>query len=227
MRLTFFTLILFLTGCAMHSPMSEMVMFAEKKVQASIQDSSTVNYNSLFAFSGGLDKSFYEFSTVERIAESRYQTSDGVSVANSLLATANLSVLGSEYFAINIAVSGGMGVDATFKAMEDIYLTVGYTLYGGQQAIIQKRLRYTGRSGLAFGIFYDRVFLGLEESFDCGFCGFGPEDEAYLHVVGIRGLILDHNGQKNRSFLKVYGKTGYMIDYNIPYVTVGASIGIF
>ncbi len=224
-----FLLLPFIWNCATHVPMSEMVMFSPKKVEASYPDTIDQVYYSRLSVGPSVKQDIKSYNALRRHSDAKYQNGsiDELSYAPSVGFNTILMFTGNDYFALNFAAGYTLGMDLTFGVTETEYVTVGTSFLGGSQIIVQRRMHYNYKSGSALGVYLERYTEVL--GYDCYSLCFGPPEESviYLNSFGVRGLWMNHSGGKNRSFFKVNAKMGYILDYGSPYASVGISVGAY
>ena len=203
-------------------------MFTPKEVRTEVMrgDSVSVHYSKLsFALSG--QGAFVNKQLLEEYARNQGEnefrnsvTPVGSGGISFILLADKIDQLG-----VSLSVFPTLGIDATIKVMEQHYLTYGYTVAGGHQVIFQKRLLYDSEWGISAGAFYDRIEQYLYNP--CGGFCLGPNVMLINNTAGLRILILNHSGTKNRAFLSFNGKLGYVFETGSPYLNVGMSMGLF
>lgn len=217
------------TACATHAPMSEMIMFSEKKVLGDNPglDSASVHY-SKFSFGLSGQGTFIDRDLLKKFAEEQGESIESSPQDFFGSLGVNLIFLSdkTDDLGVSVSILPTFGIDGTIRIYDNKYFTYGYTVLGGHQFIFQQRLSYNQRTAFSAGMFYDRINQYLYS--DCNDCFyFGPDVVITNNVVGVRLLLLSHNGSKNRSFFNANGKFGYVYDTGSPYLSVGASFGIF
>lgn len=227
------------TACASHAPMSEMVMFTPKKVKvesANNPDSLSVYY-SKYSFAISLEKSVMSYAQLRNYSKREFNDSE-IDDSGKLPTISLNSIFmnpGNDFLAFNVAMFPSIGIDATVRVSKNNYFTLGHTAWGGQQVILQRRMHYNQKSGSSLGIFYEHMYhLIVEECYSV--CVPSPPDSDYtffLNGFGIRGFIFISEEIKNRSFLKINGKLGYIPEFKgasftqTLYGGVGLSIGLY
>lgn len=224
-------LLLFLSGCATHAPMSEMVMFTPKKVlhpSEQYKDSVSTHY-SKFSFAASVTPVTTDLNALQNYAESIGRTGEIIDYGDVPTIGLHSILLADQVdnFAASFTLLPAIGFDFTTRVYKLNYLTAGITAYGGFQVIAQRPL-YDGRSyGSSLGIFYERTRSGMEDTCS-GVCfAFEPVDTFTLQTAGVRFMLFSHNGEKNRSFLGVQGKLGYTYELRRPFFGIGFTLGQF
>ena len=223
----------FFLNCATHAPMSEMVMFSPKKVKPDNSVSGDTLFYSRLSFALGYELRSLDEERVEIYADEKfpkYEDGGEASYTSAIAFSLHAILMSRDQsgFALNISMIPTAGIDATFKIIDKQYLTLGYTVYGGEQVIFQRRLVYNNDAGLAAGFFYEHTWQGYDdESIDYPLCEIGPEEVFYLKTVGARVSGFFHDGSKNRTFVKGNLKIGYVLELEEPYVGIGCSVGVF
>lgn len=224
----------FFLNCATHAPMSEMVMFSPKKVPSkSLWEKDSVNvYYSRFSSAISGEVRTINPEIVQKYASQKFgnhekgtadYTTVGAMSVNAMFLFRNQADV-----AFNVSIFPTFGYDGTIRIAKQ-YFTFAHTVYGGQQYILQRRLVYNDHSGLSAGIFYEHFWQGYNsnEPVDCSLCGFGPDEEYYLDMIGVRATGLIHDGMKNRVFVKGNIKLGYIPVLKTASLGVGCSVGMF
>ena len=222
------------SACATHAPMSEMVMFTPKEVKMieNGKDSVSIHYSKL-SFATTYQRSFVNGSNFEEYARNNQLSSfeEGDEYRNSVGGLGmNLIFMFDrvDKLALSLSLFPTLGIDATFRLNDSYYLTYGKTLFSGSQLILQKRIIYNQVLGVSTGLFYDRVFINSYEKINCWIFPVCSEPGGKLaNIVGLRFLLLNHEGSKNRQFLNLNTKLGYVIEPGSPYLSIGISAGIF
>lgn len=208
--------------------MSEMVMYSPKKVMNENQKEE--KYYSRFSFGVSAQTDFLDKSALRRYAnkeghEGPIYDHDSTPVTAGLVPIFMFDK--NEKFAFSITAGFFFGVDATFKLYEDYYLTGGYTAFGGGQVILQKRVLNSNSKGASVGVFFD--YLSQATDSGCYSLCLGPyeDDIFYVNVIGLRGNFLATENEKNRSFMSVNTKIGFLVETQSPYLSVGVTLGAY
>lgn len=226
---SFLILLPLIQACAIHAPVSEMVMFNPKQdiVTENEIDSLDSKYSNFgISFSGqGQWLNQQLVHDLGREQQGDYNDFEDSNNDYALSINTTFFLKNSDRIAANLSVLPTSGVDVTVKTIENFYLTYGYTAYGGQQVLMQRRLRNSATRGVAVGVFYEQIEQFLFDK-NCFFC-FGPDERLLLNAAGARMLFVGHNGFSNRTYFLFNAKLGYTFDIESPYVSLGFNYGIY
>ena len=80
---------------------------------------------------------------------------------------------------------------------------------------------------LLLGVFFD--YLSQATDSGCYSLCLGPyeDDIFYVNVIGLRGNFLATENEKNRSFMSVNSKIGFLVETQSPYLSVGVTLGAY
>ena len=97
-----FLLLPFIWNCATHVPMSEMVMFSPKKVEASYPDTIDQVYYSRLSVGLSVKQDIKSYNALRRHSDAKYQNGsiDELSYAPSVGFNTILMFTGNDYFAL-------------------------------------------------------------------------------------------------------------------------------
>lgn len=225
-----FNLIFILSGCAVHSPMSEMLMFQKKKgfdgryYRARYSQtliSSTTN--------------LYPKRPIEQYARKLHPESTGESYdyspAQTFTTNAILLSDKTDKFAVSLAMGNVLGIDATARIWGNLYFTgtiSGYEKAQGQ-LIVQERILDGNPVGLSVGATYLRNYnMVYTGGSGCTFCY--PSTDFYTHSIGIRSLIMLTPASPyglGRPFLYATGSYNYDITMDLFYPRIGIALGFY
>ncbi|MBO6800282.1 MAG: hypothetical protein JJ892_08390 [Balneola sp.] len=221
---------MFFVSCATHAPMSEMVMYTPKKVISEDKKNEVIKYYSKFSFGVSAQTDFLDYSALREYANKKGHQGpiydyDGSTITGGLVPIFLFDK--NDEFAFSLTTGFLFGVDATIKLYENYYLTGGYTAFGGGQVILQKRVLNTYSKGASVGVFFDYLYQATDGN--CSYVCLGPgyDDIFYVHVVGLRGNFLATEAEKNRSFLSLNSKVGYLFETQTPYLSLGVTLGAY
>ena len=223
----------FFLNCATHAPMSEMVMFSPKIVHSPLYGEEDTLFYSRFSMAAGVEARTLNSGAVKKYSDLKFGYRDEGTADYANLGALSLHTIfmsrDQSGFAFNFSIFPTVGFDATLRLTEQEYFTFAHTVSGGQQYILQRRLGYNDHSGSSAGIFYEHFWQGYNynEPLDCSFCGFGPDEEFYLDMIGVRVNGFVHDGMKNRMFLKGNLKLGYIPELKTASLGIGCSVGMY
>ncbi|MEQ8525805.1 hypothetical protein [Gracilimonas sp.] len=222
----------FLTSCAIHQPMSEMVMFQQKKA---LSDST---FFSKYSHSIGSFSSdhFLESAVLDYIGYNS-QSERKKQYGNPFALTTNLIFLNENHqnlgFSIALApLIAGTGVDLTYNVFGKYYLTAA----GGMgrdfrdfqhQFIFQRRLMDGNPFGLSLGAVWRKNYRYVSITTESVF---GSSQDFYSQSFGIRSVftlspISEYGSSK--LFLHGTGSFNYDITMEAFYPKIGISVGIY
>ena len=228
--LIFSLLAIFLSGCAVHSPMSEMLMFQQKegyngKTYKSRYSHSIVSVTSNLHSPARINK--YAEQQEPTRSDRRYNYNTAPTILTNLIFMSEHS----DRFAFSVGVGNNIGIDATAKVYEDLFLSGAASLASSPQGqiILQKRLLDGTPTGLSVGISYQRNSLYVPiDGAGCGFCF--PSEDFGTNSVGIRtvGLLAPPSQYgKSAFFLHFTGSINYNMSIEMVYPKIGISLGIY
>lgn len=232
-KIIFVVFLSFLSAsCAIHQPMSEMVMFQEKRAHS---DSTYFSKYSHSIASASTDH-FLE-SEIVKYARENYSEDRELGYDNPSSLTTNLIFLNQNHqrFGLSIALGPlvmGTGIDATYNIFEKYYLTAA----GGMgrdfrdyqyQFILQRKLLDGNPLGLSIGtVFRNRYrYVGIPVNY------LGADNiDFYTTSFGLRSVFtyspITEYGS-SRLFIHGTGSFNYDVTLNTFYPKIGISIGIY
>lgn len=220
---------LMLSGCAMHAPMSEMVMFRNKG-QAHARPSAP--------FGAGVSRVQalpVEVARVERAVRVRRGLDPRLIVSPEPTRRVDFSLHASLYErrgrgAISVALGSAMGTDLTLRLVPPLYVTLGTTGDGGQQAIIQAPLLDARRAGAAVGLYGRRELYAYDvtdPSDDTPPSLYNPPSTLPVYHAGARAVITVGPDRTNGPTLYANGHIGYAPALQRPVASFGIALGGF
>lgn len=240
MNKLFLLLIPLFGACATHTPMSEMVMFTPKKVKvvSANNPDSISTYYSKYSFAASLEQKGMSYTQLKKYSTRNGNDSEIDDSGKAPTISLNSIFMNprNDFFALNVAMFPSIGIDATFRVSKKNYITIGHTAWGGQQVILQRRMHYNQKSGSSLGFFYEHMYQATTEECYSTLCfPSSPDSDQvfYLNGFGIRGFALISEEIKNRSFLKINGKIGFIPEFKGSSFTqsiyggLGLSIGLY
>ncbi len=220
----------FFASCAIHQPMSEIVMFQQKRSHSDSTYFAKYSH-SLASFNGD----YLSESAVLDYIGSNYEDEDDLEYERSGSITTNFIFLSEEYqeFGLSIALAPllyGSGLDLTFNVFEKFYMTAA----GGMgyqepqfQFIFQRRLLDGNPIGLSVGAVWrknSRTIGYNNGSWIGGYSNF------YTSSFGVRSVItlspIRGYGEP-RVFFYGTGSYNYDITLKAFYPKIGFSVGIY
>lgn len=243
---------LLLSGCAVTMPSSETIMFeSEHTEEQKYENQAQREHYSLFQnFSLPFQKAYLSFTVrpqlhkelpfakekfAEFIAEKKQEPDieDGdfqIAAPLNLAFAVPLPLKRSADFAIsgNIGLPV-LGLDLTYRAFENTYLTVNFSYLSGE-LIAQQRLFRNEKIGLALGTHYRfqrrwlRVLEGPDESFGLStvFSLLKPERVFYNHTFGLRSVV--YIPVSGNTYLHVVAAPGYVANLDEFTLNMGLSL---
>jgi hypothetical protein len=238
-----------LTGCAMHAPMSEMVMFHEK-------ESPEGSYNARYSHAlGSFTMHRYDPEAFETYVDNNLSAQGDTTLwpqSTEFGITSNAIFMFEQTDRVAVSLLAGLpfGADATLKLPADIYLSgVGAFDYNNflnnlrgfqSQLILQRRLLDGNPVGASLGISWKNANLivpydaELESvSRGCIACGIrvlGHYKVLQSQSLGIRGVFMiskpTGHGQ-SRPFLYLTGSYNYDFALDMTYPKIGVSFGFY
>lgn len=221
-----------LASCAIHQPMSEMVMFQEKKALAGA--SYYAKYSHSLA-SVNTDQPL-EPALIHYTRE-HYPEERELSYSNPLSLTTSLIFLNKKHEKLGISLAigpliMGTGIDATYNVSGKYYLTAAGGMARGFsdfqcQFILQRRLLDGNPWGLSVGAVVRNRYRHIGITIDY----LGEEHIAfYTQSVGIRSVLtlspITAYGSP-KLFLYGTGSINYDVTLNAFYPKIGVSLGIY
>lgn len=218
-------------SCAIHEPMSEMVMFQQKK---SLSDSTYYSKYSHALASYAKDLT-PEKAVLDRLGH--YTESDGTKHKNDYMtpevATTSFIFLHEKHKELGVSISissvlFGSGADFTHNIFEQYYLTgaIGLSPVPQTQIILQRRILDGNPIGLSLG-----PVLNLSNRYISTYNGswIGGSKELYTASLGLRSVLMvaqmaDYG--EPRLFLHSSFSYNYDLALKVFYPKVGVSIGI-
>lgn len=221
--------VIFFSGCAVHSPMSEILMFQEKEA------SNGKTYKARYSHSlAGITNNIYSESAVIKYAQKEGMGSTDTEYNHqSLPAIMTNFIFMSDKIdriAASIGVGGSLGADVTLRLYKDWYVSGVMVLPDSEagQIILQKRIKNGPATGVSIGVTYQREYqyLGVK-NVNC-FCF--PSDDFYTRSVGFRTVALlsaPSEYGKSGTFVHLTGSINYDITMETIFPKVGFSIGLY
>jgi hypothetical protein len=231
-------LLLLLSGCAVHNPMSEMVMFQKK-----VEDNGEVTYAGYGHAIAGYSADNYPQQGVNTYLKQRYESTNQFNVAKPASLTTNAIFMNPSYpnVALSVALGPSFGVDMTVKVTHSLFATgsIGWNDYApaNAQFILQKRLLDGNPTGISIGAILVRNHVGyrvIEADPGEGASGGGgisPDNYIETTSVGVRGLLLlrHYPGYETKNRIFLYANAAYMYDTTMKlwYPKLGFSFGFY
>lgn len=224
-------LMVILSGCAIHAPMSEMVMFQEKRTN----DSS---YYSTYSHAVGS----YQVDLHPSGRTADYANKPEYDFIRDRALTTNLIFMteGKNNFAWSLALPYPLGIDGTWLLTDKWYLTNAISFSNGGDrdrryllegnVILQRRIFDGHPLGFSVGtkLGYNRFSIDVTER--------GSVTRSTIaiptKVVGFRSLLLltpkpQPPAGYARPFVYATGSINYDIDVNVLYPVVGIAFGFY
>ena len=222
----------FFASCAIHQPMSEMVMFQEKRAYS---DSTYFSKYSHSIASANTDH-FLE-SEIIKYTRENYPEERKLSYGNPIALTTNFIFLSEKHKDIGFSVSlaplvMGSGVDATYNVFGKYYLTAAAGLGRDfrdyqSQFIFQRRVLDGNPIGFSFGAVIRKTYRFV--SITTEYVG-GDHLDYYTNSFGIRSVFtyspISEYGS-SRFFIHGTGSINYDITLETFYPKLGISIGVY
>ncbi len=219
-RIAFFLLFIsaILTGCALHAPISETLVF-QKNIK------SPENFSDLLRSTysrGSVVKSIYgssflqkkknEFPVLKDSSLNIFYQSGVVGYSLLFKLDHNLA------FGINPSLLKNAGVDFTWNFYDEFYLTCGANLYENYEIICQRKIIDKRKTQASLGIVFKHEKMAFYEKF------FSDDPlEFNVNMVGIRGVLLfPAFKMKPKGILSV----SYDMQYKEPIVHLGFAFGM-
>ncbi len=218
---------LLISGCAIHAPMSEMVMFKDKKVDGK-------EYESRMGW--GLGSMTVDLTTDKLDSElCEGQTGDCVSGDEPSLNTHVLVLTEKlDRVALSVALGAPLGLDATVHVFEDYYMTGSVATISDEiqgQFIFQRRLLDGNPLGLSVGGHLSRLnWVAGAYGDNCTISCWSEHRNLNTMVAGIRSVFtltrISSYGS-TRPFLYLTGSYNYDFKVGMTYPKVGVAIGFY
>ena len=230
----FFIVVLLLTvgmllgGCAVHTPMSQTLMFHD---QEATQPAHRTSHGIGFVGTGTLTSTRF----LRREATRRFSVAEAIDNEIDPANPDNRSyaLYGSFYsehgFPLSATLGTAVGIDATWKLWKRNYLTIGGSP-GGAQAFLSHRTINRPHVGVAVGpaYRYERKFFDVENLFEGDAPSQIPTYEVLpLHSAGGRFSIVLRPKPEAPGVIRGVLYAGYAPLYRRPVVTFGITTGIF
>lgn len=225
-----FLLIALLAGCAVHSPMSEMVMFQQKEAGPDGDLYLSRYSHSLTSYRNWI----YPQSSINRYLSrtERHDQGDAYTYLESHSFSTHAIFMSDRLddVALSLAFGKGLGVDATTRLFGNTYLTGGLSNPAQPvgQLVLQQRLLDGNPAGLSLGVAFTRNFHKFARIDDCYFCT--GARSTYSRAVGLRAVYtLSYPKDKGRSrpFLYATGTWGYDFTFDTWYPQLGVAVGLY
>jgi len=229
---------LLLSGCAVHNPMSEMVMF-HKKVEKDGKVTHAGYSHAIASYSADN----YPHQGVDSYIKQRTGSTNQFNVHKPTSITTNAIFMNpwTPNFALSVALGFPIGLDMTARLTKTLFATgsVGWSEYtpANAQFILQKRLLDGNPTGLSIGaiLVLNHVGYRVNESEPgegaSGGVGISPDNYIETTSVGVRGLLLlrDYPGYVTKDRVFIYANAAYLYDLSMKlwYPKVGFSIGFY
>lgn len=221
-------LTVFLGGCALHTPMSQTLMFHD---DGTTLPSHRTSHGIGFVGTGSLSSTQF----LRREATRRFSVEEAV--ANDIdpanLDNRSYALYGGFYsdhgFALSATLGTAVGVDATWKLRKRNYLTLGGSP-GGVQAFVSHRTVNRPHLGIAVGAGYryERKFFDVETLFEGDAPSQVPTFKVLpLHSAGGRLSIVLRPGAEAPGVIRGVLYAGYASAFQHPVITFGVTTGIF
>jgi len=224
------SLIITLYGCAVHSPMSEMLMFQKKKSLDGRYYRARYSQTLISSTSNLYPKKPIE-NYARRLSPETPGESYDYSTPQTFTTNAILISDKTDKFATSLAVGNVLGIDATARILGDLYITgtiSGYEKAQGQ-LIVQERILDGNPVGFSVGATYLRNYnMVYAGGSDCVLCY--PSTDFYSHSIGIRTLVMLTPASPygiGRPFLYATGSYNYDITMDLFYPRIGLALGFY
>ncbi|MFB6231258.1 MAG: hypothetical protein ABEL04_08885 [Salinibacter sp.] len=221
-------LALLLGGCALHTPMSQTLMFHD---DGATRPSHRTSHGIGFVGTGTLSSTRF----LRREATRRFSMEEAIDtdIDPANLDNRSYALYGSFYsdhgFAFSVTLGTAVGADATWKLWKRNYLTIGGSP-GGVQAFLSHRTINRPRLGVAVGAGYryERKFFDVETLFEGDAPSQVPTYEVLpVHSAGGRFSIVLRPKPEAPGVIRGVLYAGYAPVFRRPIVTFGVTTGIF
>lgn len=216
-----------LNGCAIHSPMSEMVMFKTKTDDFDGREYSAKYSHAFASYTADL----YDPQVVVDYANSKSENdSYSYNYARSFATHAIFLSEKVDDFALSLAIGNTVGVDMTARLFGQTYLTGAANVFEGLQGkvILQQRIYDGNPVGLSFGATLSRNYQILQ--YDSGSMVFPGLTGYYTTSAGLRFVFMSGGlsfYRTSRSFFYVNGSMNYDFQMKHFYPRMGISFGLY
>ena len=225
---TFVLLLLVLSGCAIHAPMSQTVMFhGEQETRPAHTAPMGIGATGTSSMSS---TSYIEEEARQRFSESEVtEPIESGNIENRSIG-GYISYYSDSGYALSLSLGRYIaGLDGTFRVRGGNYLTVSGSLLGGAQAFLQHRTYNSPWLGLSLGAGYryKRQLFDVEYGDDQP-SGLLPNYEAIsVHSVGGRAVVVLRPRADMSGVVMGNLYLGYAPTYSQPIVTLGVAFGVF
>lgn len=222
-------LIFFAAGCAIHSPMSEMLMFHEKATMDGETYQARYSHTLLSVTTNiYAEREFLQYAN--RYYPLNSDESYDYQPPQSVVTHAIFMSDKTDKVVLSLVFGNALGADATAKIAGNSYLTGAVNYTGEPQGllIVQQRLLDGNPVGLSLGVSVVRNYqiIGVDGNWHCVFCF--PSKEFYTTSAGIRTVLtLTHPSPAKtaRMFLYATGSMNYDFTMKFFYPRVGIALG--
>jgi len=221
-------LTLLLSGCALHTPMSQTLMFHD---DGATRPSHRTSHGIGVVGTGTLSSTRF----LRREAIRRFSVDEAIDneIEPANIDNRSYALYGSFYsdhrFALSATLGTAIGIDATWKLWKRSYLTIGGSP-GGVQAFLSHRALNRPHLGVAVGAGYryERKFFDVENLFEGDAPSQVPTYEVLpVHSAGGRLSVVLRPKAEAPGGIRGILYTGYAPAFQRPVITVGITAGIF
>lgn len=215
-----------LTSCAAHSPMSETVIFAPKKI-----DGEKIEATHQIGFSFSTDILDTETLYPDQM-DSHSGYNNGLYNPNefSFHNTLYLKQDNNHFAAISFSAGTGAGFDATARIIDPVYVTVGYSNVGQYEISLPVRIHHSEKIGfLAAPVYRNQIVYRDNQNENPAYFDFIPENKDSYKTAGVKSsfyLLAPAIKQETRRLhygIKLEG--GMILDPKAWYFSFGIRLG--
>lgn len=225
-------LVLVLSGCVTHMPMSDTVMFRDARRTSPVHETS-------FGIGAAVSQTISPTDYVHDGARRQWfvEGASSLSFPSNNLGLQGTALYLGLYDRGNFGLSGSFGPgtfggDVTVKLYGPNYFTAGFSFFGGSQLMLQHRAFNSSLLGAAVGVYYRwdyASFRGGTRGDDSMPAHYYRSGERWYTIesVGVSTTVVARARSQDPGPLKVTLFTGYAPEYNHMVVSFGAALGVF
>lgn len=216
-----------LSGCALHVPMSQTLMFHD---EGATRPAHSNGFGIGYVGTGRLTSTDFLVEEADRRFYSEEATVNFIDPAN--LENRSFGLYGSFYSKSGTALSATLGkavagIDGTFKMWKRNYLTLSGSFFGGAQAFIQHRTFNSSLLGAAVGAGYryGHQLFDVETLLENEAPSMVPTYEVIpVHSAGGRAFVVLRPGAEAPGVLLGNLYVGYAPAFGQPIITFGVTM---